>query len=62
MKGNMKKYKIKTVTTEKNPLIIIQKLGGYHYWNWKFPFRHFREETLYAATKTSIYKLKIDEN
>ncbi len=29
--------------------------GGYYYWDFKFPFRHYKEPRLYIATETAIY-------
>ena len=34
----------------------VVRIGGYHYWNWKFPFRHFEKERLLIATKNRIYE------
>ena len=35
----------------------VVKLGGYYYWNWKFPFRHFKKEEVRVFTKNAIYDL-----
>ena len=37
----------------------ITKVGGYYYWDWSFPFRHFRKEELYIATGTTLLRLKV---
>ena len=29
--------------------------GGYYYWDFEFPFRHYKEPKLYIATETAIY-------
>lgn len=34
----------------------ITRLGGYYYWNWKFPFRHFKKERLLITTENHIYE------
>ena len=39
----------------------IVKVGGYHEWNWKFPFRHLVEEKLNIATENEIHTLKVKE-
>lgn len=39
-------------------IVAAVKLGGYYYWNWKFPFRHFKKEEIRVFTKNGIYTLK----
>jgi len=34
----------------------VTRIGGYYYWNWKFPFRHFEKERLLIVSKNCIYE------
>ena len=37
----------------------IIRVGGYWYWNWKFPFRHFKKERSIICTSNRIYYYQI---
>ena len=43
---------------KKNKISITSmvKTGGYYYWNWKFPFRHWEEEKIYFSSNTGLYR------
>lgn len=49
---------IKTGTEEiiKGKVNAITRVGGYWYWDWIFPFRHYRQEEIYFATDTALYR------
>jgi hypothetical protein len=36
----------------------VIKLGGYNYWDWKFPFRHFKKEEVRIFTNGGIWSVK----
>lgn len=37
-------------------IVSMVKVGGFNYWDWKFPFIHYKEEELLIATEDKIYK------
>lgn len=41
---------------EENEITTMVKCGGYNYWDWKFPFIHYKEEELFISTRKKIYK------
>lgn len=50
--------KVDTLTEQPKQVV---KMGGYHYWNWKFPFYHLKKEVIYIMTETGVYTWDIDK-
>lgn len=46
----------KTVSMPREEKVVSTvTYGGYYYWDFNFPFRHYKEPMLYVATETAIY-------
>lgn len=59
----MKKQYIKVATIPKGEEIVDAiTYGGGYYWNYKFPFRHYKEPKYLVATKKAIYQLDTIKN
>jgi hypothetical protein len=40
-------------------IVSTTTFGGRFYWNFKFPFRHYREPKYFVATRNAIYTVEI---
>jgi len=48
------------VSLPKEKIVSMVSFGGGDYWDWKFPFRHYRTTSYIVATENGIYKLEIN--
>lgn len=53
----MEYTKIASIPQDEEIVSMIQN-GGYFYWDFKYPFRHYKEATYLIATKKAIYEIK----
>lgn len=55
----MKTYKVKELgkPISGKKITGIVKMGGYHFWNWRFPFRHLKKEELLIFYADALYKI-----
>lgn len=43
---------------EGEKIVAMTTYGGFFYWNWKYPFRHFKESRYLVATEKAIYQIE----
>lgn len=56
----MNKEYIKIASIPENEEIVSTTMfSGRIYWNFKFPFRHYKEPRYFVATKNAIYTIEI---
>jgi hypothetical protein len=54
----MKKEYIKVASIPDGERIVSTTIyGGGYYWNWVYPFKHYKSPSFIVATDIAIYKL-----
>ncbi len=44
---------------EDEHIVAMTQYGGFYYWNFKYPFKHYKEPRYLVATQKSIYEIHI---
>ncbi len=52
--------KIASIAPEEKIVAMIS-IGGYWYWNWKYPFRHYKDFRFMVATEKGVYEITYDK-
>lgn len=56
----MEKEYIKMASVpEDEHIVAMTQYGGFYYWNFKYPFKHYKEPRYLVATQKSIYEIHI---
>lgn len=56
-----KEYKKVATIPSDEKIVSTTVFGGGYYWNWKYPFKHFKQPKYLVATEKAIYQLEIKE-
>lgn len=48
--------KIASIPSDKK-IVATTTFGGHNYWNFKYPFHHYKEPRFFVATEDAIYEI-----
>lgn len=41
-------------------IVAMTQYGGFFYWNWSYPFRHYKKPRYVVATEKAVYQIDVE--